>query len=511
MIAPVGDTPADEATVAAADGTPSTAVEATDATVNISGTTQVDIVVTNASGGAGSYEFNLTVGDPAVANVTAVSTRGDPQVSSSTVGDGGATVSVAASQADTEDDGRATVATVTVKGQSNGTTGIDIVDPVVVNESGAEYTITERRSGSITVLETVEPPSDDVSVGLQPSDATVDVDGVTTFDVVADTPETGVTRVEFDASLTAPSAARFTAFDPAGAPNSNSSTVTDSSISAQYEYQPGATDADDGTLGTITVRGLTNATTRVSLSGVNVSDDNDEAYNVIAVTSADLTVGNGGFGDGPFVSLRPADTDVPVGTQTSLDVVLDGADGGVTAVAFTVSSRNDTGDARVTDFDPSGSTAVQDNSVSASGVDASYGYTSGSTDADGGTLGTVTVEGVSPGNVVVELPDGATISDDDNEKYELTGVGSAAIGVQGGPPAVGANAQAPRDPDSDGLYEDVDGSDGQTEPTILDVIALLKAFGDDPAVTNNGAAFNFDGDPNDAVNILDVIALLEQV
>jgi iron complex transport system substrate-binding protein len=78
-----------------------------------------------------------------------------------------------------------------------------------------------------------------------------------------------------------------------------------------------------------------------------------------------------------------------------------------------------------------------------------------------------------------------------------------------GPTPVSGTAR-PRDPDGDGLYENVDGSRGQGEPNVLDVIALLEAL-DDSAVTNHGAAFNFDGDPNDAVNILDVVELLEQV
>jgi hypothetical protein len=79
-----------------------------------------------------------------------------------------------------------------------------------------------------------------------------------------------------------------------------------------------------------------------------------------------------------------------------------------------------------------------------------------------------------------------------------------------GPPTLPNQRERPQDPDGDGLYEDVDGSDGPDQPGILDVIALLDGL-DSPSVQNNPSAFNFEGDPNDAVGILDVVELLEQV
>jgi len=80
---------------------------------------------------------------------------------------------------------------------------------------------------------------------------------------------------------------------------------------------------------------------------------------------------------------------------------------------------------------------------------------------------------------------------------------SFASGTPETVPAVGSNR--PQDPDSDGLYQDVDG-DGDVG--VSDVQLLYESL-DDPAVQEHDSSFDFSGDG--AVTYDDVRLLLDQV
>lgn len=75
------------------------------------------------------------------------------------------------------------------------------------------------------------------------------------------------------------------------------------------------------------------------------------------------------------------------------------------------------------------------------------------------------------------------------------------------PPALPGFENTPRDPDGDGLYEDIDG-DG--EVTIFDVQALFSNL-DSPVVQNNSRVFNFSGSDESTVSIVDVQALFDEL
>ena len=75
--------------------------------------------------------------------------------------------------------------------------------------------------------------------------------------------------------------------------------------------------------------------------------------------------------------------------------------------------------------------------------------------------------------------------------------------ASGPAPVVGDST--PTDPDDDGLYEDVDGSD---EVTYNDVVVFFGHFGD-PAVQNHSDAYDFDGSGDVTYN--DVVALAGEV
>jgi hypothetical protein len=106
---------------------------------------------------------------------------------------------------------------------------------------------------------------------------------------------------------------------------------------------------------------------------------------------------------------------------------------------------------------------------------------------------TYTVE-VTDGTLNVEF---STV----NDNAKISAIKVEQIDSDEGPGPIGDFANAPTDPDGDGLYEDVNG-DGDVN--VGDAQALF-ANTDDPVVQNNVAAFDFNGDGS--VNVGDAQAL----
>jgi hypothetical protein len=103
----------------------------------------------------------------------------------------------------------------------------------------------------------------------------------------------------------------------------------------------------------------------------------------------------------------------------------------------------------------------------------------------------------------VEVTDGTLNVDFSatNDNAKISAIKVEQIDSDEGPGPVGDFANAPTDPDGDGLYEDVNG-DGSVN--VGDAQALF-ANTDDPVVQNNVAAFDFNGDGS--VNVGDAQAL----
>ncbi|EJN58504.1 PKD domain-containing protein [Halogranum rubrum] len=138
--------------------------------------TAFDVVVQNANGGVGAYDFTVTVDDPNVAAITDVQLQGSPssQTSDVTIADDGSSVDVVAALADTDDTGAVTIATITVEGERDGETDLSLDVEAVGTEAGASYTVTEATGATLTVTDdsSAGPANFEVS-NLQPSDVTV--------------------------------------------------------------------------------------------------------------------------------------------------------------------------------------------------------------------------------------------------------------------------------------------------------------------------------------------------
>lgn len=147
--------------------------------------------------------------------------------------------------------------------------------------------------------------------------------------------------------------------------------------------------------------------------------------------------------------------------------------------------------------------------ATADGVDIQIGSTDGITPStESQTIGalsasetvefTLQVAGDEPGSQSVELR-----VNSDNAGTDLATVFLTVR--ENRLPPVGDFENPPSDPDSDGLYEDING-DGKTD--VSDVQALFSEL-DDDAIQNNPEAFDFNADGS--VNIVDIQRLFNEL
>lgn len=120
-------------------------------TVEVGQTTSYDVVVRNASEGVGAVEANVSIADEGVATVANVSYRGNPSFTSGSAA--GSEVRFAATGMDTADQGRVTLGSVRIEGETAGTTGVEIHVGDVSDEPGESYTIHGSEGAELTVTD----------------------------------------------------------------------------------------------------------------------------------------------------------------------------------------------------------------------------------------------------------------------------------------------------------------------------------------------------------------------
>ncbi len=136
-------------------GATTVAVQPESTTITSGDTTTVDIVVESVDDGVGSIDIELTVANAHVADITEVNVAGNPSTVRTT-GDNNST-RIAATGMDTADTGTVTVATVTLTGESDGTTSLDLTVAAVGNESGSAYDVSGTTGGELTVERATTP------------------------------------------------------------------------------------------------------------------------------------------------------------------------------------------------------------------------------------------------------------------------------------------------------------------------------------------------------------------
>jgi hypothetical protein len=113
-----------------------------------------DVVVTNASGGVGSYGISVSLTNSSVASIsTATDRTGAADVATNITGNG-SEVTISGLLGDTNDTGKVTIATINVSGEVNGTTGmnVSIANAGLGDEFGVEYPVNRFENSTLTVV-----------------------------------------------------------------------------------------------------------------------------------------------------------------------------------------------------------------------------------------------------------------------------------------------------------------------------------------------------------------------
>ncbi|MDS0279519.1 dockerin type I domain-containing protein [Halomicroarcula sp. S1AR25-4] len=331
----------------------------------------------------------------------------------------------------------------------------------------------DTATATITIEEPPEP-APETTVSLQPSDQTVTTGQAVTYDVVVDGVDGGVGAAEFSVAVDDTSVATITSATVLGSGSSEIDVADDgSSVDVEYAFRDTA-DTGSVTVAEVTVQGESAGTAGLTLApsdgndAVLVFDESGTGYDVTDTNGASVTV------EAPpepanFAVSNLSPTDVTVTQGDVVDVSATVENTGERTATQTVEFRVD-GTALASQdvtLDPGASTTVTFEDVDTSGLDPGE-YTHGVYTENDSATATLTVEDASL-------------------------------------PPVGDFANAPSDPDDDGLYEDVNG-DGAVD--VVDVQALFANLESD-TVQNNPENFDFNGDGT--VDVVDVQKLFTEV
>jgi hypothetical protein len=324
-------------------------------------------------------------------------------------------------------------------------------------------------------------------VSVTPTEASTDVGGTTTFQIVVNNAQDGVGAAEFRVGVNN-SFAEITDMEVFGS-GSTKVAIADngSSVDVEYAFRDTA-DTGNVSIAKVTVQGLSDGSTGVSLepaagnSGVLIFDEGGTGYDVTDTNDAMLSVvgdeassdsGNdesspdsGSYESSPDpanfqLSKLQAPTDITQGN--TIDVSADIDNTGEQSATKAIEFRLDTNaDGSITDESVIASQDVQ---------------------VDSGGSTTVTFEDIDTADLETGEHTHGVVTEDDSATASLT-VNNASLSP------VGDFGDAPTDPDGDGTFEDVNG-DGAVD--LVDV-RVLFANRDDPTIQNNPKAFDFNSD-----------------
>ena len=165
---------------------PETAVhfEPASDTVDSGGSTTYDVVVEDADGGVGVYDFTVDVDDPGIASIADVSPAGSPGGAATdvSVAENGSSATVDAARTNTNDTGRVTIASVTVTGDDVGSSDVRLSVDALETEDGEAYAVTDTNGTSISVEAPPEPADFRVTSLNGPTSTTVPASASVTTD-----------------------------------------------------------------------------------------------------------------------------------------------------------------------------------------------------------------------------------------------------------------------------------------------------------------------------------------
>ncbi|MFB6228254.1 MAG: CARDB domain-containing protein, partial [Halobacteriales archaeon] len=166
--------------------------------VDVSNTTTFDVVVESADGGVGAHTTEVSLTDSSVAEITDVQLAGGPGLSDVSRASDNSSVSIDAGLMDTADTGTVTIASITVEGLADGTTGLNLSVSALGDERGIDYTVTDTNDATLTVGSPAaanQPPT--ANFTIDPTEPTVG-ENVVLLGAASSDPDGSITSYEWD-------------------------------------------------------------------------------------------------------------------------------------------------------------------------------------------------------------------------------------------------------------------------------------------------------------------------
>jgi hypothetical protein len=423
-------------TAVSAQAGASTAVELTPSNQTVAPGSAVtyDVVATNAPDGIQSYGFTVSTTDTPTATISDASFGGSPAGSTGNinVAADNSFVAVTGGFAGISAGTDVVLGTVTVKGNATGTADLNVTVNNLIDSNNAEMTVTSLNNATVTTG----------SIG--PGDVTGDGNP---------------------------------ALDPDG--------------DGLYEDVNG-----DSVANSTDVQALKSY---VNTSGTDLGFDfdGDGDLDLDDAQSLSTEVGSSsgtspGSGGSQVVTFTPTQQTVAAGGTTTYEIVLTSAPDGVSTYAYTVTS-DDANTATLTDFSFGGSPSPSTRSASFSSTNETLTVSGGLAGISAGsnvTLGTVTVAGNNTGSTNIGLSL-TTLLDGNNDNVNAN-IQNGTVTVQAGPGDLTGDGRPATDPDSDGVYEDING-DGSADLRDLQPFFNLVKPGGSPLSSPRFVDFNGDG------------------
>lgn len=327
---------------AAAAGTTDVTLDPVDESISVGGTHTYEVVVENAQNGVGSYGMDVSLADGSVATITSVTAEGTTNDENRIAADGDS-ARIAAVEADTEDTGRVVVATITVEGDADGTTTLELSNVELGDESENDYTIGEVTDATLDV-----GGEGYVDVSLSPDSRDPSGAGNVQFDVQVEGPEAGVGSYDFTVSTSDTTAASIESVEPKGDPGRTNQESDGDSVRVQaVGVDTVATEDGAVTIATVTVNFQNQDGARLGLTVHAIGDEESRSYRVDDVSGATLA-GSDGTTPTATPTATPTDTATPTpkpgdgddGTPTPTPNAGDGSTPTPTATATEASNDN---------------------------------------------------------------------------------------------------------------------------------------------------------------------------
>jgi hypothetical protein len=258
-----------------------------------------------------------------------------------------------------------------------------VIVAVLIASPGAAMAQAGTADDTVTASETV-------TVSLEPANESTEPGATTEYDVVVEDASAGIGSYEFDASIGDTETAVITDLSPVGTTeDDNLTSVSVAADGSSASVKAAVPDVSGTVIATLTVEGVADGTTDLTLGDIVVGDDlGTTSYTIGSVTDASVTVGSESTTDDGIEISASGDASVLPGETAELTFSLTNT--GVTATAGGLQPDIPAG-LSVTDVSGDGTNSPDRFYITPPATGESVETTYTLTADDNATLGTVTV------------------------------------------------------------------------------------------------------------------------